>query len=111
MEAPEKRSEPLAGCVLRVFWMVPGNMALFFCAFFIGDKPAAFLRFSGLDIAYGAVVGALLAARYIDIRYQNGATMFGAPASMTHYRRYALILIAASIGVWVAAHGIAALRA
>ena len=111
MEAPEKRSEPPAGCVLRVFWMILGNLVLFFCAFFIADKPGAFLKFSLFDIVFAAVAVALLAARYIDIRYLNGTTAVGAPASMTHYRRYALILVAASVGVWVAAHGIAALRA
>lgn len=111
MENPEQRSESAAGCLLRIFWMLPGNLVLFFCAFFIGNKPAAFLAFSAFDIGYGATVAALLAARYVDIRRLNGATVFGTPASMTHYRRYAPILIAVSVGVWAAAHGIAALRA
>ena len=111
MENPEKNSESPAGCVLRIFWIFPGNLILFFCAFLIGSKPAAFLTFSAFDIAYGATVAALLAARYLDIRHLNGATVFGTPASMSHYRRYALILIAASVGVWAAAHGVAALRA
>ena len=111
MESSEKSPGSIVGCLLRLFWMLLGNTALFFCAFFIGSKPAAFLTFSVFDIVYGAAVTALLAARYIDIRHLNGATVFGTPASMSHYRRYALILIAASIGVWAAAHGVAALRA
>jgi len=111
MESPDKKPDNPFGCLFRVFWMGLGNLALFFCAYFILDRPGPFLALSVLDIAYWAVAAALAVARYVDIRSFGGNTVFGAPASMSDYRRYLLVLIGASICIWAAAHGVAALRA
>lgn len=88
------------GCLLRVFWMAVGNVALLTLAGFILSQG----RFSLLDGGYWAVVAALVGARYADIVRFRGQTADGTPATVTHLRRYALGLLAVAVGLWIAAH-------
>lgn len=99
-EQPEYR--PATGCLLRVFWIMLGNLTLLFCGIYIAQHATGLVGVA--DAFYGAIVGSLLLARYVDIRHFQGRTAEGEPASMTHWRRYAVLLVAVSTGIWVAAH-------
>lgn len=93
---------PATGCLLRVFWIMVGNLALLFCAVYIAQNATRLVGVA--DAVYWAIIGSLLAARYVDIRHFQGRTAEGEPASMAHWRRYAGLLVAVSAGLWLAAH-------
>lgn len=88
-----------AGCLaalLRVFWMAVGNLALFFCAMFAARQPAP----SVLDGVFVAIVVLLIVARYFDVTRCRGQTADGEPATLAHWRRYALGIVPVAAGVW-----------
>jgi hypothetical protein len=102
----EVKHDPLAGCLLRLFWMIVGNALLAFCAVSIVGGPS---RLLGLEDAfYWALVGCLLAVRYVDIQYFNGQTADGDTASMADWRRYVVRVGVVSAGLWLVAHAIGA---
>lgn len=88
------------GCLIRLFWMAFGNLALLMLALLIFQRKG----FSALDAAYWAVVAALGGARYADIARFDGLTASGEPATMRHFRRYVLGLFAVATGLWVCMH-------
>jgi hypothetical protein len=91
--------QPAIGCLLRLFWMAAGNVALFFAAM----QVAASERIGVTDAAYAGVVLALLLARYIDVTKLNGMTTSAEPATRAHLRRYIVVLcLVAALG-WLAA--------
>ena len=97
--------DPPAGCLLRLFWMVVGNVILLFCAYGIIQHPSSLLGIA--DVFYWAIVGSLLAARYVDIRYFQGTTSDGDPASLADWRRYTVVVVLVTTGLWLVAHAIA----
>ncbi len=101
--------DSVSGCLVRLAWMLFGNIALFLLAAFIAQHTQT--AFSTTDLAYWAVVAAAIAARYWDIRSFKGQTATSQPATMAHWRRYALVLLVVSLVVWGAAHAIARLSA
>jgi len=101
----DHKYDPPAGCFLRLFWMMIGNVLLLFCAFGIVQHRSTVLSIA--DAFYWASVGCLLAARYVDIRYAQGLTANGDPATMTHWRRYAVLLVPVASGIWLIVHAIA----
>ena len=101
----DHKYDPPAGCFLRVFWMIIGNAILLACAYGVLQHRSSLLSIA--DALYWAVVGSLLAARYVDIQYFLGTTSDGDPATMAHWRRYATVLGMISIGLWLGAHAIA----
>ena len=100
--APVQEMGCLAGMV-RIIWMMVGNGALLLLAVLITEEKP----FSGLDVAFWATVAALILLRYIDITRLSGLTADGRPASLKHWRRYALFLLLIAGGGWVLAHGVA----
>lgn len=101
----EQKYDPPAGCLLRIFWMMIGNVILLSCAYGIVQHPSSVLSIA--DVFYWAVVGSLLAARFVDIRHLDGTTAEGAPATMAHWRRYAVLLGIVATVLWLVVHGIA----
>ena len=97
-----ERHDPVGGCLLRVFWLMLGNVALLTSAYGIVEDSAAIL--GPADLLYWSVAALLLGARYADIRYFQGRTADGRPASMAHWRRYAAVLAVVSTAIWLAAH-------
>ena len=47
---------------------------------------------------------ALAAVRFVDIRWLDGRTADGAPATAADLRRYVVGLVAVAAGLWVLAH-------
>ncbi|MBN2476080.1 MAG: hypothetical protein JXB62_15825 [Pirellulales bacterium] len=112
MENPRQQDvkyELPSGCFLRLFWMIVGNFILLFCAIAIAQNPSGWLGVA--DAFFWAIVGCLLAARYVDIRRFRGRKADGSPASMADWRRYALLIGGASVVLWLAVHGVAYLGA
>jgi len=92
----------LAG-IVRILWLEVGNAALLLLTVLITEQRAL----SGLDISFWAIVAALIIVRYIDITRLNGLTSDGEPASLRHWRRYALLLVLIAGGAWALAHWVA----
>ena len=101
-------SSSVLGILLRLFWMIIGNVVLGFSGLYILWGRESF--FSVFDISYGAVVPLLIVSRYVDIAKFHGATGTGEPATMAHWRRYALGVLVISVAAWVILHGIAFLQ-
>ena len=96
-------SASVAGCLIPAFWMLAGNGILAFCALAMIGKGFAF---GLLDAFYWLTVCGLIGARYADVRYLGGRTAEGAPATMDHWRRYTLIVVAVSVILWVVVHSV-----
>ncbi len=98
----EHNKAPATGCLLRLFWMLVGNAILLFCILGIAQHRSSMLSIA--DVFYWAIVSSLLAARYIDIRHLGGTTADGDPATLAHWRRYAMVLGVVSMMLWLGAH-------
>jgi hypothetical protein len=91
-----------AGCLVRLFWMGAGNIILFLCLTYIFHN-----RVRGLvliDLGYWLTVVAMVTARWVDIRSYHGDTVTGEPATMSHWRKYAVRLAIAALVVWIIIH-------
>jgi hypothetical protein len=96
-----------SGCLVRLFWMFLGNVVLLFSAKAISDREAYALSIA--DLVFWGFVLALIIIRRVDISKLGGLTAAGQPASMVHWRRYAIVLLVLALVLWGSAHGIAAL--
>ena len=101
MAPQQQQFDPLSGCLLRFFWLVLGNLTLVIVA---GRTLASSGAVYHLDLIYWSVVGLILAARFADIRYFQGATGEGRPASMTDWRRHAVYLLLVAGTAWGLIH-------
>ena len=90
------------GILARIWWMFLGNVVLAFCILFIVQNQGRF--FLAADWVFWIDVATLVLVRYLDIKFLDGATVTGARASISHWIRYAALLIAGSAVVWVLAH-------
>ena len=79
-----------------------GNLVLAFCIIFIVQNGGGFLQTA--DWVFWIVLVSLVLIRYVDIRFLDGCTGAGEPASIAHWIRYATWLVACSTAVWVLAH-------
>jgi len=91
--------QPAAGCLLRLFWMAGGNVALLFAAIKVAESTQVGIA----DAAYLAAVIALLAARYFDVTKLHGMTAKAEPATRAHLRRYSIGLVALATVLWLVA--------
>ena len=85
----------------RIYWMMvaPGALLITVAAIFDG-KQAGKLT---LHIVYWAVVASLLLVRYVDIFKFQGETTDGAPATASHFRKYAITLALLAPALWLGA--------
>ena len=100
--ASASRQNTFSGCLARIFWVVAGNGALIIVALMIAE--GAWWPPTWRDAAYWAVVAALAAVRFADIRWLDGRTAEGAPATAADLGRYVVGLVAVAGGLWVLAH-------
>ena len=105
MPSENPNSAELGGCLVRLFWLMVGNVILVLAAIGIGQNHAGF-TLTGRDIFFWAAALSLLVVRYVDIRYLGGQTGDGHPASMTHWARYAATILGISLVLWLVAHAI-----
>jgi hypothetical protein len=100
---PDQTEAPIggAGCLVRLYWIFLGNALLLILLVFIVEKRPVFP--SLIDLASLATVASLIAVRYVDVRLLNGQTGTGDPATMTHWRRYAMLTGIVGVGLWLLA--------
>lgn len=91
-----------AGCLFHLFWMGGGNVILFFCLTYILHNHVRTLAW--VDLAYWLTVPAMIAARWVDIRSYKGDTVTGEPATISHLRKYAVLLPVVALVVWIIIH-------
>ncbi|HUT57106.1 MAG TPA: hypothetical protein VNA25_04430 [Phycisphaerae bacterium] len=103
-DTPFKTGMGPGGCLVRLGWMVLGNVVLLFALLGIVQRQGLF---SYVDAVFWAVVGACLLLRYVDIRYLGGLTVTAQPATLAHWYRYALVLVSLAAVAWGATHAIA----
>ncbi len=90
------------GFLARFWWMFFGNMAFVFSLVFILLNRGGF--FHPADWVFGITVASLLSVRYVDIRFCDGQTAAGQPASMRDWSRYGALLLACAVILWGIAH-------
>lgn len=96
MAAPQSTS--FRAVVGRLTWMFFGPMLLVIVAFGIARKEQGFLSFA--DLAYFAVLGAMLAGRWVEFRCGDPQTADGEPATPEHLRRHTLAVSVIGLPVW-----------
>lgn len=106
---PSSSTDHPAGCLLRLFWLLFGNVALALSAMLI-VRHGVGLGATWADALFGASLLALLAARYLDIHRYAGQTSEGTPATPADFRRYAAMLLGIAAVAWAGAHAIVVLR-
>ncbi|MFZ2656950.1 MAG: hypothetical protein WAX69_18600 [Victivallales bacterium] len=93
-------SQNHSGCLLRLYWMLFGNVIILAAGAMLA-KTGNFTLYGSI---YLALLASLLTARYFDITRCNGyKSDDSGPATMDDFRKYAAITLAAYIFVLVAA--------
>ncbi len=92
---------PLAGQLLRIFWLAGGN-AIIYASWVIILLTSAPLPCM-LDAVVLVTVGLTIGARRVDITRSGGRTLDGEPATLSDWRRHvAIVLGSAVLGEFVA---------
>ncbi len=92
---------PLAGHLLRIFWLAGGNVIIYaaWVIIVLTSAPLPCVWDAGVLITVGLMIG----ARRVDITRFGGRTSDGEPATRTDWRRYvAIVLCSAVLGEFVA---------
>lgn len=102
MEDHPQSYRPATGCLVRLFWAFFGNAALFILGVYIYEQQAQALSiFDGL---YFLILAAIILSRFLDIRFLNGETVYGHPASLRHFRKYVAVILPVFIVLLMLAH-------
>jgi hypothetical protein len=102
MPQPSIPQNSSVGCLVRLFWMGAGNIILFLCVTYVFHNRVRGLAL--VDLAYWLTVVAMVTVRWVDIHSYHGDTVTGEPATLSHWRRYALCLVAGALVVWGIVH-------
>ncbi len=99
---PTEKYDSIFSLFVRVFWMLLGNAIFLLAAISISRHKGE--TFHTADIIFWGTAVALIFVRYLDIKFYNGLTTTGQPASMVHWRKYAILLLICSTVIWILAH-------
>lgn len=91
-----------ASTVLRLYWALVGHAVVYLSLATIVARHARFP--STLDLVIWAAVALMLVARHVDIVRYGGQTLYGEPATLTQFRRYAATLVGVTAAASVFAH-------
>lgn len=94
-----------SGCLLRLIWSIGGSAAIYLALATIGATSPPLP--SSLDFVVGGALLVMLTARWFDITRCNGRTLGDEPATLGHWRRYAVLLGISTAAAWSLAHWIA----
>ena len=103
-DQPTEKYDSPFGLIARLFWMLVGNVILFFLTIFILLNQGK--MFNDADVVFWITVAVLVPTRYFDIKLLDSLTATGRPASMAHWRKYTIFLLICSTAVWVLSHAI-----
>jgi hypothetical protein len=94
--------EHASGCFVRLAWMLVANVILVISALSIVRNGG--VSFSLADVVFWAAAAGAIWLRHVDVSRLGGETVYGRPATMADWRRYAVLLLAVAVVVWVVAH-------
>jgi hypothetical protein len=97
-----EKHDSIFGLLLRFFWMLLGNVILIISVIFIFQGKDWKLHTA--DAFFWGTAVALVLARYLDIKFYNGLTAAGEPASIANWRKYAITLLISSAAIWILTH-------
>ena len=97
-----EKHDSILSLILRLFWMLLGNVILIVSAIFIFQGKD--WQFHTADAFFWGTVATLVLFRYLDIKFYNGLTASGEPASMANWRKYAFTLLIFSAAIWRLMH-------
>ncbi|MGQ0634828.1 MAG: hypothetical protein ACT4QC_09475 [Planctomycetaceae bacterium] len=86
----------------RLFWMMIGPAILFLLALAISRDGGGW--FTAKDIGFLAALAGIVLGRFIEFRGGDPRTADGQPATQSHFRRYAALVVSIGLGVWAAAN-------
>ncbi len=86
----------------RTFWMLVGNAILIISAAYILTNKVDITH--TVNFIFWGDVAALIIVRYLDIKFLNGQTAAGVPASIRHWVKYSTIILIVSIVIWLLMH-------
>ena len=104
MDKQNPGASQLTGCLVRLFWMGAGNLILALAVIAIAQNHSGPFVLAWIDLLYWLTAAALPIVRYVDIRFLHGATADNQPATISHWRRYTVAVLATSLVLWVGAH-------
>lgn len=88
-QAPAE-SKSRGGCLpalFRLVWIF-GGVAIIYCALFVAQGKGGVA-----DLLLWVLTLGIILVRFIDTRYLKGETRDNTPATMKHWRRYALMML------------------
>lgn len=94
-------SSELVG-VARIFWIMIGPAVLVLLGMGIVTRGNGW--FTPQDIAFLAVLGVVVAARWYEFHGGSPQTSTGEPATPAHLRRFVLCALTAGLGAWIVAN-------
>ena len=97
-----EKYDSIFSLIVKIFWTLFGNVILIVSVVLIFQRKDR--MFHTADGVFWGTVAALVLARYLDIKLYNGLTATGQPASMSHWRKYAVVLLICSAVLWVLLH-------
>ncbi|MFH0980718.1 MAG: hypothetical protein V2A79_04175 [Planctomycetota bacterium] len=86
----------------RLTWVILGPFALLLITAGIVTRGGGW--FTGLDAAFGVVVGLMILGRWVEQRSGTATTLTGEPATVEQCKRYTAILLLVTAAVWVTAN-------
>lgn len=86
----------------RLTWILLGPLALAVITWGIVSRGNGW--FTGLDAAFGIVVGLMLLGRWVEQRSGTATTLTGEPAAPEQFRRFMTLLPPLAAAVWIIAN-------
>ena len=96
------RPAPLLLLLGRVFWIILGPLLLLILV--VGSFHRGNGWLTAADVAFLAILGGLILARWYEFQGGNPTTNMGEPATWSHFRRYVQVTIPLGLGVWIVAN-------
>jgi hypothetical protein len=95
---PSSSSSSLSAAAARLFWMILGNGLLIGLSLYIAFNAGKSVLIPSCLYLLNLVC--MILVRFIDVRFLNGLTADGEPATMRHWTRYSIILSGIAAGLW-----------
>jgi hypothetical protein len=95
---------PAAGGFARLYWMMLGNVAVLMTALAIARMPTWTIGWR--DVLYALFVVGLVAVRWFDVTKLEGRTADGAPATLSDWRRFSMVVAALGAAAWIYAQSV-----
>jgi hypothetical protein len=97
---PVDKQSGILALLIRPFWMFFGNFILLISAanILMGEGKTSYVS----DLIFWTGVIALVTVRFLDIKFLDGQTATGTPATLKHWLRYTIGLVVFSAVIWAA---------